>query len=82
MFEMLFSVVPHITDAVQEWVTRVAQIPVDGDEKVPDVCIIEVCKPQSCCSIPQLNTLGYTQHICNCILSLTNAFLRVRGSRV
>ena len=34
--------VPHITDAVQEWVTRVAQIPVDGDEKVPDVCIIEV----------------------------------------
>ena len=37
-----FSVVPHITDAIQEWVTHVAQIPVDGDEKVPDVCIIEV----------------------------------------
>ncbi|XP_076445571.1 CTP synthase 1-like [Babylonia areolata] len=36
------QVVPHITDAIQEWVTRVAYIPVDGDEAVPDVCIIEL----------------------------------------
>ncbi|KAL8613708.1 CTP synthase 1 [Nucella lapillus] len=36
------QVVPHITDAIQEWVTKVAQIPVDGDEAVPDVCIIEL----------------------------------------
>lgn len=33
---------PHITDAIQEWVTRVAKIPVDGDKQIPDVCIIEL----------------------------------------
>lgn len=36
------QVVPHITDAIQEWVTKVAQIPVDGDNITPDVCIIEL----------------------------------------
>ena len=35
-------VVPHITNAIQEWVERVAQIPVDGDAEPPEVCIIEV----------------------------------------
>ena len=35
-------VVPHITDAIQEWVERVAKVPVDGDNQTPDVCIIEV----------------------------------------
>ena len=38
----LFVVVPHITDAIQEWVERVAKVPVDGDSHEPDVCIIEV----------------------------------------
>lgn len=37
-----FVVVPHITDAIQEWVERVAKVPVDGDSGEPDVCIIEV----------------------------------------
>ncbi|KAK7480722.1 hypothetical protein BaRGS_00028090, partial [Batillaria attramentaria] len=36
------QVVPHITDAIQEWVTKVAKIPVDGDKQIPDVCIIEL----------------------------------------
>ncbi|XP_071112433.1 CTP synthase 1-like [Haliotis cracherodii] len=36
------QVVPHITDAIQEWVERVAKVPVDGDKKTPDVCIIEL----------------------------------------
>ena len=36
------QVIPHITDAVQEWIGRVAQIPVDGSNKTPDVCIIEL----------------------------------------
>lgn len=36
------QVVPHITDAIQEWVERVAKVPVDGDEKQPDCCIIEL----------------------------------------
>lgn len=34
-------VVPHITDAIQEWVERVAQQPVKGNVK-PEVCIIEL----------------------------------------
>ena len=37
-----FVVVPHITDAIQEWVERVAKVPVDGDSREPDVCIVEV----------------------------------------
>ena len=39
---LFVSVVPHVTDAVQEWVERVAHIPVDGDKRTPDCCIIEV----------------------------------------
>lgn len=38
-----FSVVPHITDAIQEWVMRQARIPVDEDGIEPQVCVIEVC---------------------------------------
>lgn len=37
------SVVPHITDAIQEWVMRQARIPVDEDGIEPQVCVIEVC---------------------------------------
>lgn len=37
------QVVPHITDAIQEWVEKVAQVPVDGDGgEAPQVCIIEL----------------------------------------
>ncbi|XP_071801606.1 CTP synthase 1-A-like [Asterias amurensis] len=36
------QVVPHITNAIQEWVERVALIPVDGDQASPEVCIIEL----------------------------------------
>ncbi|KAK3002888.1 hypothetical protein RJ639_017939, partial [Escallonia herrerae] len=36
------QVVPHITDAIQEWIERVAAIPVDGKEGPPDVCVIEL----------------------------------------
>ena len=38
---------PHITNAIQEWVERVARIPVDGDQEEPEVCIIEVDNPCS-----------------------------------
>ena len=37
------QVVPHITDEIQNWLERVAAIPVDGSSDSPDVCIIEVC---------------------------------------
>ncbi|KAI7747564.1 hypothetical protein M8C21_030006 [Ambrosia artemisiifolia] len=36
------QVVPHITDAIQDWIERVAAIPVDGKDGPPDVCVIEL----------------------------------------
>lgn len=34
--------VPHITEAIIEWVERVSKIPLDGTNKIPHVCIIEL----------------------------------------
>ena len=34
--------VPHITDAIQEWVMKQAKVSVDDDDAEPQVCIIEV----------------------------------------
>ncbi|XP_065156958.1 CTP synthase isoform X2 [Atheta coriaria] len=36
------QVVPHITDAIQEWCERVSRIPVSDSGKTPEVCIIEL----------------------------------------
>lgn len=36
------QVVPHVTDAIQEWIERVAMIPVDGMPGPADVCVIEL----------------------------------------
>ncbi|XP_074509240.1 CTP synthase 1b [Sebastes fasciatus] len=36
------QVVPHITDAIQEWVMRQAKISVDDDGVEPEVCVIEL----------------------------------------
>ena len=36
------QVVPHLTDALQDWIERVARIPVDDTNEQPDVCIIEL----------------------------------------
>jgi CTP synthase len=36
------QVVPHITDEIQNWIERVAQIPVDESGQVADICLIEV----------------------------------------
>ncbi|CAH2034619.1 unnamed protein product [Thlaspi arvense] len=36
------QVVPHVTDAIQDWIERVAAIPVDGKEGPADVCVIEL----------------------------------------
>lgn len=36
------QVVPHVTDAIQDWIERVAKIPVDDTKETPDVCIIEL----------------------------------------
>ncbi|CAG8519104.1 10117_t:CDS:10 [Ambispora leptoticha] len=34
--------VPHVTDAIQNWIERVAKIPVDQSSQEPDICIIEL----------------------------------------
>ena len=36
------QVIPHITDAIQDWIEDVAKRPADGSEEVPDACIIEL----------------------------------------
>ena len=38
------QIIPHVTNAVQAWIKRVAQLPVGppGDETVPEVCFIEL----------------------------------------
>jgi CTP synthase len=36
------QVVPHITDCVQDWIEATALLPVDGTDRVADVCLIEV----------------------------------------
>ncbi len=35
---------PHITDAIQDWVERVSKVPVDDSGEEPDVCIVEVSR--------------------------------------
>ncbi|KAF7968524.1 hypothetical protein HWV62_30177 [Athelia sp. TMB] len=36
------QIVPHLVNAIQDWIERVAKIPVDDTEEEPDVCIIEL----------------------------------------
>lgn len=36
------QIVPHLTDAIQDWIERVARIPVDNTGREPDVCIGEI----------------------------------------
>lgn len=36
------QVVPHVSDEIQDWIERVAKIPVDGTNTEADVCLIEV----------------------------------------
>ncbi|KAG7265079.1 hypothetical protein CRUP_003437 [Coryphaenoides rupestris] len=64
------QVVPHITDAIQEWVMRQAKVSVDGDGVEPQVCVIEAfrqfqfkVKRENFCNIhvslvPQPSTTG------------------------
>lgn len=36
------QVIPHLTDAIQDWIERVSMIPVDDTDQTPDVCIVEL----------------------------------------
>lgn len=43
MWKFFPPVVPQVTDEIQDWVTRVAEIPVNkNDEVKPEICIIEL----------------------------------------
>lgn len=35
-------VIPHLTDAIEQWIVRVAKIPVDDSGETPQVCVIEL----------------------------------------
>ncbi|KAJ4899852.1 CTP synthase family protein [Raphanus sativus] len=53
------QVVPHITDAIQEWIERAARIPVDGQSGPADVCVIELGGTIGDIeSMPFINALG------------------------
>ncbi|EGO29207.1 hypothetical protein SERLADRAFT_445035 [Serpula lacrymans var. lacrymans S7.9] len=36
------QIVPHITNAIQDWIERVSKIPADDTGEEPDVCIVEL----------------------------------------
>ena len=36
------QIVPHVTNAIQDWIERVSKVPVDDTAEEPDVCIVEV----------------------------------------
>ncbi|KAF8624934.1 hypothetical protein AX15_005631 [Amanita polypyramis BW_CC] len=36
------QIVPHVTNAIQDWIERVSKIPVDETDEQPDVCIVEL----------------------------------------
>ncbi|GAV56206.1 hypothetical protein ZYGR_0BA01120 [Zygosaccharomyces rouxii] len=36
------QIVPHLTNAIQDWIEEVARVPVDDTGETPDVCIIEL----------------------------------------
>ena len=36
------QIVPHVVDAIKDWIKRVGKICVDGSGEEPDVCIIEL----------------------------------------
>ncbi|KDQ60060.1 hypothetical protein JAAARDRAFT_594888 [Jaapia argillacea MUCL 33604] len=36
------QIIPHVTNAIQDWIERVSKIPVDDTDEEPDVCIVEL----------------------------------------
>lgn len=36
------QIVPHLTTAIQDWIERIAHLPVDDTQSTPDVCIVEL----------------------------------------
>lgn len=40
--QRVYKIVPHVTNAIQDWIERVSKVPVDETGEEPDVCIVEV----------------------------------------
>lgn len=36
------QIIPHVTNAIQDWIERVSKVPVDDTGEEPDVCIVEL----------------------------------------
>ncbi|KAF8798888.1 CTP synthase [Phlegmacium glaucopus] len=36
------QIVPHVTNAIQDWIERVSKVPVDESGEMPDICIVEL----------------------------------------
>ncbi|KZO98562.1 CTP synthase [Calocera viscosa TUFC12733] len=36
------QIIPHVTNAIQDWIERVSHVPVDDTDETPDVCIVEL----------------------------------------
>lgn len=36
------QIVPHLVNAIADWIEKVAQVPVDNTNRTPDVCVIEL----------------------------------------
>ncbi|KAG1837365.1 CTP synthase N-terminus-domain-containing protein [Suillus subalutaceus] len=36
------QIVPHVTNAIQDWIQRVSKVPVDESGEEPDICIVEL----------------------------------------
>ena len=53
------QVVPHITDAIQDWIERVAAVPVDGRAGHPDVCVIELGGTVSLALSSSINAVSF-----------------------
>ncbi|KAI7982076.1 CTP synthase, partial [Camellia lanceoleosa] len=76
------QVVPHITDAIQEWIECVAMIPVDGKEGSADVCVIELGGTIGDIeSMPFIEALGHDGNFCLIRVSLV-PILNVVGEQV
>lgn len=69
------SVVPHITDSIQEWVERVAHIPVDESKEPPQVLSISVIFASSCLQLILTNRIS----IQVCIVELGGTIGDIEG---
>ena len=66
------QVVPHITDAIQDWIERVAHVAVDGRDGPPTVCVIELGGTVGDIeSMPFIEALRQVTFLaCICVLSI------------